>query len=93
MKTLLPDYLRLEDEIIKHQLTKGLRQTLDRNFQRIFEAAKTEWERNYAGNDPSDACVSVRISPMDATPGVRSAGILRRRQRPSLNGHGSHVPA
>jgi hypothetical protein len=89
MKTFPPDYLRLEDEIIKHQLTKGLRQTLDRNFQRIFEAAKTEWERNYAGNDPSDACVSVRIS----TPGVRSAGILRKRQRSLLNGHGRHVPA
>ena len=93
MSTRLPDYAELENEIVKRQLTDGLRKALDRNFERLISAARAEWERNYAGKDPADACVSVRIhpSPTPATARVRCAGVLQNgrqkatgKQRPRL---------
>jgi hypothetical protein len=65
----------------------GLRHALDLGYARLREAAKNEWERNFAGKDPSDACVSVRITTGDSR--LRSlpcAGVLRRRR--SLLGGG-----
>ncbi|MBA2432215.1 MAG: hypothetical protein H0V56_08880 [Chthoniobacterales bacterium] len=45
------------------QLVEGLRHGLERNYSRIFATARREWERRFGGRpDPSDACVSVRIS-------------------------------
>jgi len=45
------------------QLVEGLRYGLERNYTRIFETARREWERRFGGQpDPSDACVSGRIS-------------------------------
>jgi len=65
MTTHLPDYVAIENEIIKHQITASLPDAVDRKFREIFGAAKTYWERNCAGNDPSDACVSVRVQTVD----------------------------
>ena len=61
MITRLPDYAAIENEVVKDQLTDGLRNALDRGFRRLLTAAQAEWESKYSGNDPSDACVSVRI--------------------------------
>lgn len=61
MITRFPDCSALESDIVKHQLTHGLRQALDQSYRRMLEAASREWERRNAGRDPSDACVSVRI--------------------------------
>ena len=41
---------------------QGLRRALDRVYVRIRERARTEWELHHRGGEPSDACVSVRIS-------------------------------
>jgi hypothetical protein len=44
------------------ELIAGLRKALDGKYGRILQAARREWERSFARQDPSDACVSVRIS-------------------------------
>lgn len=71
----------------------GLRQALDLNHTRMLDVAKKYWERKYAATDPSDACVSVRItsgkSPKTQLP---CGGILKKpgqsflkRNRPRLS--------
>ena len=44
------------------ELVDGLQKALEKNYGRILRAAGKEWERRFAGKDPSDACVSIRIS-------------------------------
>ena len=62
------------DNIIdSRRLITGLRHALDMNYARVLASARTHWERNFEGNDPSDACVSVRISS-----GKPLAGILKK---------------
>ena len=51
-----------EKEMIKLEVVEGLRRALDKNFRRLLDSAKKDWERLFNGKDPSDACVSVRIS-------------------------------
>ena len=64
----------ISDSIIdSHRLISGLRQALDMNYARVLATARTQWERNFEGKDPSDACVSVRISS-----GKPLAGILKK---------------
>jgi hypothetical protein len=64
----------LSDNIIDtRRLIAGLRQALDMNYAHVLATAKTRWERNFEGKDPSDACVSVRISS-----GKPTAGILKK---------------
>jgi hypothetical protein len=55
------------------RLIAGLRQALEMNYARVLATAQTTWEQNFAGKDPSDACVSVRINS-----GKPLAGILRK---------------
>ncbi len=40
---------------------EGLRRALDDSYAQLREKALTEWQRRYAGRDPSDACVRVHI--------------------------------
>jgi hypothetical protein len=70
------------------RLVGGLRQALDMAYGRLLETARQEWEHNFAGKDPSDACVSVRVSPGDSQRlSLPCAGILRRPRRSPLNGN------
>ncbi|MGH7935658.1 MAG: hypothetical protein ACREF8_01455, partial [Chthoniobacterales bacterium] len=43
----------------------GLRGALDRAYARVRSCARADWERHYAGKDPADYCVSVRVEPGD----------------------------
>jgi hypothetical protein len=71
------------------RLIDALGQALDSNYSRLLETAKHHWERNYAGKDPSDACVSVRVTSGDShRPSLPCAGILRKRRKSLLNGSG-----
>ena len=67
--------------IDSRRLITGLRHALDMNYARVLAAAKTRWERNFEGKDPSDACVSVRISS-----GKPTAGVLRKSPSALLHG-------
>lgn len=61
-----------ETVIDSHRLITGLRNALDVNYARVLATAQERWERNF-GTDPSDACITVRISS-----GKPLAGILRK---------------
>ncbi|MFN2623186.1 MAG: hypothetical protein ABR611_10095 [Chthoniobacterales bacterium] len=64
----------LSDSIIdSRRLITGLRHALDVNYARVLSAAREQWERCFEGNDPSDACVHVRI-----TAGKPSAGVIKK---------------
>jgi hypothetical protein len=64
----------VSDSIIdSRRLITGLRNALDMNYARVLASARTQWERNFEGKDPSDACVSVRI-----TSGKPCAGVLKK---------------
>jgi hypothetical protein len=64
----------LSDHIIDNRrLITGLRHALDVNYARVLDGARQQWERYFQGNDPSDACVSVRI-----TSGKPSAGVIKK---------------
>jgi hypothetical protein len=72
----------LSDSIIdSHRLITGLRHALDVNYARVLSMAQTRWEQNFAGKDPSDSCVSVRISS-----GKPLAGILKKSSGSLLHG-------
>jgi len=61
----------ISDHIIdSRRLITGLRHALDVNYTRVLNTAQEHWERSFQGNDPSDACVSVRISSGKPTAGV-----------------------
>ena len=64
----------LSDNIIdSRRLITGLRHALDVNYARVLDTARGQWERYFEGNDPSDACVSVRI-----TSGKPTAGVIKK---------------
>jgi hypothetical protein len=71
------------------RLIDALRQAVDSNYSRLLETARQQWEHNFAGKDPSDACVSVRVtSGASERSTLPCAGILRRRRKSLLNGSG-----
>ena len=69
------------DRISNRHMIEALRRALEKNYSRILQAAGTEWERRFAGKDPSDACVTIRIAPGDRTLTDRSTQL-----RPALPG-------
>ncbi|PZR76379.1 MAG: hypothetical protein DLM73_02745 [Chthoniobacterales bacterium] len=78
----------LSDNIIidSRRLISGLRQVLDMNYVRVLAGASERWDRNFAGKDPSDGCVSVRISSGKPTAGIlqKSASSLLSVNMPRL---------
>ena len=76
------------DDANHRRLIASLMQSLDMTYARMVETARQRWEHNFAGNDPSDACVSVRVGSGDSQRlSLPCAGILRRGRRTPLNGH------
>jgi hypothetical protein len=64
----------LSDHIIdSRRLITGLRYALDVNYARVLDGARQQWERYFEGSDPSNACVTVRI-----TSGKPSAGVIKK---------------
>ncbi len=43
-------------------LVDGFNNALDQSYSAIRDAAAREWQRRFGASDPSDACVSVRIT-------------------------------
>jgi hypothetical protein len=62
VKTYLHNHALLAGRATDGELITGFRHALDQSYGRIYNAAANEWNRLFSGNDPSDACVSVRIS-------------------------------
>jgi hypothetical protein len=75
-----------ESIINSHRLISGLRHALDVNYARVLATAAARWDQQFAGKDPSDACVSVRISSGKPMAGIlkKSAGSLLHPTAPRL---------
>ena len=73
MNSLSHSHILSDNFIDSRRLITGLRHALDVNYTRVLDAAKDRWERNFQGKDPSDACVTVRI-----TSGKPSAGVIKK---------------
>lgn len=56
----------IQDQMLKYELVEGLQRSIDNRYRRLFESAKQECERRFAGKDPSDACVSIRNDSITA---------------------------
>lgn len=57
-----------ESELIKFEINASFENAIDQSFRRVLETARAVWERKFAGQEASDACVSVRIAATNATP-------------------------
>ena len=58
MKTLVR---RLSESEHATSEVQGFQWALDKSYAQLRERAQAEWQRRCAGDDPSDACVCVRI--------------------------------
>jgi hypothetical protein len=77
-------------ELAKVEVIAGLRHAIDARYRRLIQAAQADWERLF-GRDPSDACVTVRISAEQLaaqTRAVRGSGFLKSRRSPETK-HGA----
>ena len=79
MQYYLQTHDLLAGRATNRELVIGLRSALDRNYSRILRAAGDEWQRRFAGKDPSDACVSVHISGDS----LRGRGVPQLEPRPA----------
>lgn len=76
MNTYPPDYAAFYKGLTNRELIAELQFTLDQDYARIRENASNTWERKFAGQDPSDACVRVQISgDMKHSAGRRQRGV------------------
>jgi hypothetical protein len=82
-------YLQTQDLLKGHatngELIIGLRGALDQSYSRVLKAASDEWQRRFGGKEPSDSCVSVRISSGGKSPARR----LSERERMQRLGSGA----
>jgi hypothetical protein len=74
-------------ELAKAEVIADFRHALDLRYRLLVESARADWERCF-GNDPSDACVTVRVTTgqLAAIPG---SAFLKSR-RPSSETHGKN---
>jgi hypothetical protein len=49
-----------------HQVAQAMLRAVKKNCGRLIAEARKEWERRFADSDPSDACVTVRITSSDS---------------------------
>jgi hypothetical protein len=77
---------KIEKELIKLELIEGLQCAIDQNYHRLFEAAKAQWERNFAGNDPSDACVRIRVTTIEETQTMPASVTKQAKSSHGANG-------
>jgi hypothetical protein len=76
--------MSIQDEMAKIEMVEGLQRALDNSWRRLREKARVQWESQFAGSDPSDACVRVSVSSgVEAQlPSPVSAGFLPRPRHP-----------
>jgi hypothetical protein len=71
----------------KIELLEGFQSALDKEYRRLRESARANWERLFPCKDPSDACVSIRIRNADPkNRRVSSSGFLdtQKQSRPEI---------
>jgi hypothetical protein len=76
----------MEDAANTTAVIEGFQRALDKNYQRLLEVARSDWQRQFGGTEPSDACVSVRIRSAEITTQKRTvarSGFLPASRRTS----------
>ena len=66
------------------ELVIAMFRTLENKHGRLISDARKEWECRFAGSDPSDACVAVRINGIDSRQLARFFPLQYSRQLQSL---------
>jgi len=79
-----------QNEVAKAEVIAGLRHALDMHYGRFVKAARADWER-LIGSDPSDACVTVRVST-DEPAAIKGSGFLKSRRSVSKSSGESSLP-
>ena len=77
--------ITLQDQMLKYELIEGLQRAIDDCYRRVRRTARQEWESRFAGNDPSDACISIRIDSIPAEASMTAlpcAGYFSKALRP-----------
>jgi hypothetical protein len=78
------DFSAIEITMLEYETLERLKRAIEISYRRLFESAATEWEQRFAGQDPSDACVRVRISSITTPPGDAESSVALAP--PSANG-------
>jgi len=79
-----------EKELEKAEVIADLRHALDLQYRRIVQSARADWERCF-GSDPSDACVTVRVTA-DAPAAIPCSAFLKSCRPASESHRKSSVP-
>jgi hypothetical protein len=58
----------IEIAMLEYETLERLKRAIETSYQRLIESAREEWERRFAGKDPSDDSVSIRISSTTTLP-------------------------
>ena len=80
----------LEHELEKAEILARFRHALDQSYRRLCDAARSDWERLF-GEDPADACVTVRVAGTGSS-AVRGSGFLKSRRQVSKSDGKGGVP-
>jgi hypothetical protein len=72
-------------ELAKAEVIADLRHALDLQYRLLVESARADWERCF-GSDPSDECVTVRVT-VDQPAAIPGSAFLKSR-RPASESHG-----
>jgi hypothetical protein len=65
---------------------ESLQKALDQTYRYLLETAKADWQRLFAGQEPSDDSVSVRISKEEIAEelaGMPRAARIHKRDKPA----------
>ena len=73
MKSTSQSQILSDNFLDSRRLITGLKHALDVSYTRVLDRARAHWEEHFEGNDPANACVSVRI-----TSGKPTAGVIRK---------------
>jgi hypothetical protein len=74
---------KIKHAAARFEMIEGLDRAIDVAYRRLIRVARNEWERRFAGKDPSDACVSVRVAALEAKiRAVPGSGFLKVRGKP-----------
>jgi hypothetical protein len=78
-------------ELVRAEVVAGLRHALDSRYRSICEAARRDWERLFGGQDPADACVTVRVTATQSN-ATRGSGFLKSRRQVTSKPHAKQLP-
>jgi hypothetical protein len=76
----------IEAEMLKLETIEGLQRAIDYRYRHLFESARREWELNFAGKDPSDACVRIRVTRIKKTQTMPGSVTKRTKSSHGTNG-------